>query len=225
MKKIVIKTFEEMKNYFSFDEYVIKRFKTTYSDPVKVKQAAKEIAELRTLGYLVKNKSARLQKTMKNFNPQQMRRMKLHKVGDKFTTADLIKKTGGITKKTIKRWIFLGYITETKADTYEKTLIWYLSQNILAPARFKKKIITASVVTAGSSFVVTSIAGAKVKSTRTIKDVFKESTSFVLKGSKSNLKKAVKEADTMAKSKPAVVFTPEYLTIKRYERLVIKNIK
>lgn len=225
-------TFKSMKNYFNFDEYLIKRFKKSFLSAYAYKQAKKEIDEFMKRGDLKKTANPkRFQKALKNFNPQGMKWTKLQRVGDKFSVSELQKK-GGITEPTIKKWIKLGYIElvkSTKTDKfYQKTLVWYVSQDLRIPDRFKKRVISKTVITAGSSFTVTSIGGVSVKSAKTMTDYLSEAEGFVVTGQMRNLMKTV-DAATGLKIKtkviPSVDFDQNYKLITIYDRLVLQGIR
>lgn len=235
MAKLVAEmTFKSMKNYFNFDEYLVKRFKKSFLSTYAYKQAKKEIDEFMKRGDLKKTANPkRFQKSLKNFNPQGMKWTKLFRVGDKFSVSELQKK-GGITEQTIKKWIKLGYIELVKCtakDTfYQKTLVWYVSQDLLRslPDRFKKRVISKPVITAGSSFVVTKVGGIPVKTEKTMKDYLAETEAFVITGQMRNLMKTVYAA-TGLKRKTIVVptadFNQDYKLITVYDRLVLQGIR
>lgn len=225
-------TFKSMKNYFNFDEYLIKRFKTSFLSTYAYKQAKKEIDEFMDRGDLKKTKNPkRFQKALKNFNPQGMRWTKLFRVGDKFSVSELQKK-GGITEPTIKKWIKLGYIElvkSTKTDKfYQKTLVWYVSQDLQIPDRFKKRVISKPVITAGSSFVITKIGGIPVKTEKTMKDYLSKAEAFVITGQMRNLMKTIDAATNLkikTKVIPSVDFDQNYKLITIYDRLVLQGIR
>lgn len=233
MAKLVAEmTFKSMKNYFNFDEYLIKRFKTSFLSSYAYKQAKREIDEFMNRGDLKKTKNPkRFQKSLKLFNPQGMKWTKLFRVGDKFSVSELQKK-GGITEPTIKKWIKLGYIELTKSTKtdkfYQKTLVWYVSQDLRIPDRFKKRVISKTVITAGSSFTVTSIDGASVKSAKTMTDYLSEAEGFVITGQMRNLMKTVDAATSLkikTKVTPSVDFDQNYKLITIYDRLVLQGIR
>ena len=225
-------TFKSMKNYFNFDEYLIKRFKKSFLSAYAYKQAKKEIDEFMKRGDLKKTANPkRFQKALKNFNPQGMKWTKLFRVGDKFSVSELQKK-GGITEQTIKKWIKLGYIELTKSTKtdkfYQKTLVWYVSQDLRIPDRFKKRVISKTVITAGSSFTVTSIGGASVKSAKTMADYLSDAEAFVVTGQMRNLMKTVDAAMGLkmkTKVIPSVDFDQNYKLITTYDRLVLQGIR
>lgn len=239
MAKLVAEmTFKSMKNYFNFDEYLIKRFKTSFLSSYAYKQAKKEINEFMNRGDLKKTKNPkRFQKSLKLFNPQGMKWTKLFRVGDKFSVSELQKK-GGITEPTIKKWIKLGYIELTKSTKtdkfYQKTLVWYVSQDLRIPDRFKKRVISKTVITSGSSFTVTSIGGASVKSEKAMTmtdymaNYLSEAEAFIITGQMRNLMKTVDAAmDLKIKTKvtPSVAFDQNYKLITIYDRLVLQGIR
>lgn len=233
MAKLVAEmTFKSMKNYFNFDEYLIKRFKKSFLSAYAYKQAKKEIDEFMKRGDLKKTANPkRFQKSLKNFNPQGMKWTKLFRVGDKFSVSELQKK-GGITEPTIKKWIKLGYIELTKSTKtdkfYQKTLVWYVSQDLRIPDRFKKRVISKPVITAGSSFVVTKIGGIPVKTEKTMKDYLTEAEAFVVTGQMRNLMKTVDAAMGLkikTKVIPSVDFDQNYKLITTYDRLVLQGIR
>ena len=234
MAKLVAEmTFKSMKNYFNFDEYLIKRFKTSFLSSYAYKQAKREINEFMDRGDLKKTKNPkRFQKSLKNFNPQGMKWTKLFRVGDKFSVSELQKK-GGITEPTIKKWIKLGYIELTKSTKtdkfYQKTLVWYISQDLRIPDRFKKRVISKTVITVGSSFTVTSIGGAAVKSEETMMtDYLSAAEAFIVTGQMRNLIKTVDAATSLkikTKAIPSVDFDQNYKLITIYDRLVLQGIR
>ena len=232
LRKIALTTFNDLKNYFSFDEYLKKRFRTSFTKPESIKQATREIAEMKALGFLSNKKADphRLQKNLRYFNPQGMRYTKLNKVGDVFTRSEISKKVG-ITSQTIKKWINLGYIVvikTTKTDTtYQKTLIWYKSQSSPVPSRFYKTI-TATVVSVDSEFVVTKIAGMSVKREKSMADLKFDAMYFTLSDNKVKLRKTSKKAASLL-SRTLRVTVPSFWTdfreINWYDRIVVKGIK
>ena len=120
-------------------------------------------------------------------------------------------------------------VKSTKTDKfYQKTLVWYVSQDLRIPDRFKKRVISKTVITAGSSFTVTSIGGASVKSAKTMTDYLSDAEAFVVTGQMRNLMKTVDAATGLkikTKVTPSVDFDQNYKLITIYDRLVLQGIR